>query len=319
MNENVDKIAAAINTQMAALIDSVRNRSSASAVKAAVVDSKAAGSSTQIFVKTPNGKTITLDVDLRQNIEAVKHMIEEKEGVGIERQCLIRGDTVLDNVNTLFGQDIRSGDTLHLDIAPLPTANDSKAAVANSKAAGAAATASGGVDKFEICVEAPQQSGSTGSRITVSSRHTIREVKELISLEMNVPVNQQRLVHRGFGALKDRYTVGYYRIVAGDVIEMTELAPSGEACMQIIVKMSNGKSLVLKVGSSDTIGSVKRQIEKVEHIPFDEQHLVFCCNELENEATLAGSSINAHATLHLVNPEVAAAAHRIKGAPLTGH
>jgi hypothetical protein len=35
----------------------------------------------QIFVKTLTGKTITIDVDPSDNIEAVKGKIQEKEGI----------------------------------------------------------------------------------------------------------------------------------------------------------------------------------------------------------------------------------------------
>ena len=37
--------------------------------------------SMQIFVKTLTGKTITLDVDAADTIEAVKQKIQDKEGI----------------------------------------------------------------------------------------------------------------------------------------------------------------------------------------------------------------------------------------------
>jgi hypothetical protein len=64
----------------------------------------------QIFVKTLTGNAITLDVCCDLDIEYVKWLIEEKEGIRITYQRLIFGGKQLENGRTLAGMNIAVGD-----------------------------------------------------------------------------------------------------------------------------------------------------------------------------------------------------------------
>ncbi|KAD5803201.1 hypothetical protein E3N88_14561 [Mikania micrantha] len=146
----------------------------------------------------------------------------------------------------------------------------------------------------EIKIEAP-----TGKIISlmVKGSDTIGSIKLKIQTAESIPFDQQELIFNGL-VLEDIKILADL-LIKDSVLKLVCKSSTLKNGKINIVETATGNIIPLKFKCSDTIGSIKLNIQKKEGIPFDQQELILNGMVLEDSMTLSNLLVK-DSTLKLV-------------------
>ena len=150
----------------------------------------------QIFIKTLQGKCITLEVNDGDTIDSVKKKITDIEGIPVDQMRLVFNGKQLEDANTIQDYGIEGDSTVHLVLRLRGGGNE-------------------GVGK-QIFIKTLQGKCIT---LEVNDGDTIDSVKKKITDIEGIPVDQMRLVFNG-KQLEDANTIQDYGIEGDSTVHL---------------------------------------------------------------------------------------------------
>ena len=219
-----------------------------------------------LYVKTVEGKTITLEVDPSNSVKTIKTKIQECQGIPSDHQQLTFAGGLLENGRNLTDYNIQNNSTLRL-YRQL---------------------------QGNISISVKTLSGKTIT-LEVEPSNVIEELKAAILDKEGIPLDKQRLVFAG-KPLQNEWTLSKCNIQKGSTLHLVQR-------ISVVIKTLRGKTVtILTVDTSDTIESIKCRLHNKIGLPAEEQCLLINGEELVNKQKLSYYNIENGSTLQLIIP-----------------
>ncbi|KAD5803229.1 hypothetical protein E3N88_14589 [Mikania micrantha] len=228
------------------------------------------GDDGEIKVMTTTGKIFCLQVKGSDTIGRLKLKIQGVEAIPFDEQELIFNKKVLENISTLGNLCIKKQSIFFL--------------------------MQKSVELMEIFVNSTTEKPIS---LSVKPKNTIADVKQMMCLKNNIPVDEQVLIFNNM-VLGDSGTLFDFHVSRKSTLTLMHRPKGFKGVMLISIKTLTEEVIRLSVKPSDTISSLKAKIVGKVHISVNEQELIFDKTVLHNSNTLADCGIYNASTLTLM-------------------
>jgi len=135
----------------------------------------------------------------------------------------------------------------------------------------------------------------------VRDYESVFDLKNKISKQDGIPVDQQRLIFAG-KQMEDPNTLASYKILPHSTIHLVlRLRGDGRTHITVFIKTLTGKTIEVPYLSRDEkVRGLKAIIQDREGIAPDIQNLIYAGKQMDNDASLQSYGIQHEAALHLV-------------------
>ena len=226
-----------------------------------------------INVEFSTGRKILINVSAKDDLESVRKMIFDREGIPVDQQRLsFAGKEVVDDHLPLSEYHNEIELSLQLDVKQ---------------------------QKNEFLLHVKTPTGKTKIKVEAVSGDTIHDVKRKIMEEIGIPPHQQLLMFNSQAIEDERRTLESYDINSDSIIELV-IRRTNSNERHIYVKMPNGIRIVVDVSLEDTIADVKEKIKVLIGTPVNKQLITFGDTKLEGDNKLSDFGVEHGSTVSMI-------------------
>lgn len=230
------------------------------------------GSSFEVYVRAPSGRSHVFEVDPKDSVQQLKNKLRDREGIPCDIQRFFYNNQLLDSDRSFTDIGIVSGSTLRLSI-------DQQRST-------------------QIFVSV--QSHDTFP-LWVRQDHTIADVKEMITEKKGIAPDRQQL-YFARNMLEDERTLQDYTIESNHMLHVHIVRPPSIQFTVTPQGTANGP-LECEEQASQTVQDVKLTLSEKLNVPVNQQQLFLGGCELEDKCKLTECGITNGCNLDLILSE----------------
>jgi len=202
-----------------------------------------------VKVRMPDGTKVTIEIAPAHTTEDIKDAIAQKTGMEPSRQVLKKNDNgkELPSGKSALQMGLQQGDELVVETLKVPITVRT-------------------MDGEEIQVHVDPKGT------------TVKELKQMLEPETDIPVSQQRLVH----AKKQKELSSNGKVLADYGVKKGTVLELEPTSMTVHVEMPDGRQVPVDITPSDTAQNIKDKIEDQTGMSADKQNLLKEGRELPN-------------------------------------